>query len=558
MKPSDLGLPRHFTEYREGQLDAAIQLATSSKRFRFNEAPPGRGKSLINMTVGRLRASDGRTLILTGTKNLGAQMMADFADVGLTEALGMSNYRCVAADRHLSALARRNASCDEGPCRAGIKCEYKSDGGCHYYDARRRASEAEIVSTNYAYWMNLGRNAESAGALGVFDTLILDEAHTVPGWLTSFCTVRLDKDETKQLLGLDLPPINEGVAVWSEWAGHAHTITTAKLKEQRKLLESAPPDERKRAIRRILRLQDLERGLGELAGASRWRRSEGTRLNTRMPGLETDWAVERYETRTEHGVQFSPVWPHAYAEQYIFRGIPNVILTSGTMNEDLMKYLGIPKKDAVYSSMDSIFDPKRHPTFIIPVVRVDRNNGEGEKRLLVNAIDQIIASRPDRKGLIHARSYDRMADIIRLSKHKDKLISHSRGGASLSAGVAKFKKSSAPSVLISPAATEGVDLPYDDCRYVIIVKVPFLDGRSELIKARAKSDSGYLNYEAALAMVQQAGRGMRASDDACEVFILDAHMSWFADRARWPKWFKRTWQYVTRIPPPLRLEGAMR
>lgn len=556
MKPSDLNLPGSFTSYRDGQLETAIALSDSTKRFRLLSAPPGRGKSLINMTVARLRESDGRTLILTGTKSLQSQMVADFQAAGLAEVKGLSNYRCVAVDRHLQGFAPGGSTCDVGPCRAGVYCNYREEGGCLYYDAQAQAAEALVVVTNYAYWMALGRSGETSGLLGEFDTIILDECHTAPGWLTNFCSVSLDKDEINDLLGLSLPPINEGVAVWSEWAEHARSVAGSVLSASKTALENSAAlkgADRSRLVKRILRLRDIERGLGELAAAGRWKRGEGTRRETRMPGMHTDWVAEKYETRAERGVRFTPVWPHNYAEQYIYRGIPNVVLTSGTMTKDIMQYMGISPSKAEYTELDSSFDAARHPTYIIPKVRVDRNNGEGEKRQLVSAIDHIIGARMDRKGLIHARSYDRAKDIIRLSKHSSIMMSHSTGG--LPAAVGKFKKSDAPCVLVSPSATEGIDLPYDDCRYIIIVKVPFLDGRSELVKARSATDRNYVNYEAALAMVQMAGRGMRAEDDQMECFILDAHMEWFMERAKWPRWFMRTWKRVNSYPPPLRLEA---
>lgn len=556
MKPSDLGLPKHFGNYREGQLETAISLAGSSKRFKLLTAPPGRGKSLINMTIARLREDEGRTLILTGTKSLQSQMIADFQSAGLAEVKGLSNYRCVALDRQLKGLGASGSTCDVGPCRAGVFCNFKEEGGCLYYDAQAEAAQADIVVTNYAYWMSMSRTAsENGNVLGEFGTIILDECHSAPGWLTSFCTVRLDRDEINDLLRLELPPINEGVAVWAEWAEFAKGTAQKAAAAAKSALEQSiglKGADRGRLVKRLLRLKDIERGMGELAAAGRWKRGETTRKDIRMSGMYTDWVAEKYETRTERGVQFTPVWPHNYAEGLIYRNIPSVVLTSGTMTKDIMRYMGIPPSQAEYIELDSSFDPKRHPTFIIPRVRVDRSNGEGEKRQLAAAIDHIIAARPDRKGLIHARSYDRAKDIIRLSKYGSAMISHSTGG--VATAVAKFKKAEPPAVLVSPAATEGIDLPYDDCRYVIIVKVPFIDGRSELVKARSATDPNYVNYEAALAMVQMAGRGMRADDDMCEQFVLDAHFEWFCKRAKWPRWFMRTWKRMSTFPPPLVLE----
>jgi hypothetical protein len=61
-------------------------------------------------------------------------------------------------------------------------------------------------------------------------------------------------------------------------------------------------------------------------------------------------------------------------------------------------------------------------------------------------------------------------------------------------------------------------------------------------------DKRYPNHLAMQTLVQAVGRGMRAEDDACETFIVDAHAIWFlskhGDLA--PRWFRRA---VRRLEP---------
>ena len=64
-----------------------------------------------------------------------------------------------------------------------------------------------------------------------------------------------------------------------------------------------------------------------------------------------------------------------------------------------------------------------------------------------------------------------------------------------------------------------------------------------------------------LNLVQACGRGMRAEDDQCECFIVDAHFKWFVRKyAKFaPKWFLDAIKTVGIIPDPLlkmqQLEG---
>jgi ATP-dependent DNA helicase DinG len=126
-----------------------------------------------------------------------------------------------------------------------------------------------------------------------------------------------------------------------------------------------------------------------------------------------------------------------------------------------------------------------------------------------------------------------------------------------------FKRMRAPRVLVSPSMETGWDFPYDECRYQIIAKVPFVDTRSAVIRARHKSDKKYLNYVVALTLIQMVGRGMRASDDWCETLIIDDNIRWFWAAARefFPAWFRAAYKVHNRpdgsAPAPLDVTKAV-
>lgn len=532
MTPAELGLPRRFTEFRANQYENALAVATNDKRFTLMSSPTGSGKSLIYLAIAQLL--DARTLILTGTKGLQQQLTADFASIGLKDIRGQNNYPCIALAPGGALLdyGRAGAGCDEGPCHIGLQCSLKPsrdgsswDDGCTYYDAVARCADARLVITNYSYWLTAGRFADP-DALGVFDLLILDEAHSAPDHLAEFCAVALDATEVHALLKRDLPPLNEGVEVWVQWARDALADAKQLFMEARQALISAGGD-KKANTRRMKRLQDLTHRLRDLAGAHEWRRGEPAAPDVAIPGMQTDWIAEK----TDDGALFSPVWAHAYAEEYLFRGIPKVVLTSATLQRAVARYLGIDDAVMDYSEFASAFDPRRRPLIYIPTTTVDRNMTEGQVRIWVNRIDGIIDGRLDRKGIIHTRSYDRALLIMQRSRHRNILISHDR--RSTKDAIERFKRASAPHVLVSPSVEEGYDFPGDQARYQILAKVPFVDSRSLILQARQKSDKTYLNYLTALSIIQQVGRGMRAADDHCEcvspeTLILTSDLRWVA------------------------------
>lgn len=554
MLPSDLGFDSTlFATYREQQLDAAIQL-TSEHRFSMLSAPTGAGKSLIYMTAAQLLGA--RALVLVSTKGLQEQLSQDFESLRLADVRGLSNYRCVAIDRSLRGFGRRGAMCDEGPCRAGVYCSLKFDGGCLYYDAQANARAAQIVVTNYSYWMTLGQYSDPA-TLGQFDLLILDEAHAAADLLSGFCAVSLYRDEIDRLLGLSLPALSDGLAAWVDWACGALTVVAHRSAVQQERLRTATENrDRTDAIKTLLRLMDIGRGLERLTGAGQWRDSDGGVRDAVMPGREIQWVSESVASTDSRGpcVRFTPVWPHAYAEPVLFRGVKKVLLLSATLTRDTAKYLGIPSEQMDYRELRSTFDPRRCPLIYVPTTRVDRSMNEGAKRLWVNQIDRVIAGRLDRKGIIHSRSYARAAEIIARSKYAHLMMSHTT--ATLQQTVASFKAAKAPAILVSPSVETGFDFPLDECRYQILAKVPFADGRSPLIKARAHSDKTYLNHIAAITLIQQCGRGMRSKHDASETFIFDDHFQWFRRAATFPRWFRDSWRTQSVVPPALDIRNG--
>lgn len=545
LTPIDIGLPEKFVSFRPGQDTTAIDLATSDYRFSKLRAPTGSGKSVTYMSMAMLMGA--RTLILVGTKGLQSQLIHDFKEIGATDMRGQSNYRCVALDEHLVGYGRPGSGCNEGPCHVGVFCNLKDEGGCLYYAAQDEAKAAEIVVSNYAYWMTLGRHQDPY-VIGEFDLIIMDEAHTAPEWLAGFCTVSLDRREIKDLLGLDLPPLNEGVEIWSAWARQAVAAARQEFEDTREGMETS----KQATTKRLLRLKEISRDLGELAKSRHWKASETPQKDARMPGLQTDWVGEQ----TKRGIKFSPVWAHAYAEPYLFRGASRIVLCSATLSESTGKYLGIHPDEYDIHTLGKGFEPSRRPFYYIPTVRVDRKMVEGETRMWVGKMDRIIGARGDRKGIIHTRSYARAEEIMARSKHSDRMITHT--WQNLRDVVKQFKASPEPLILLSPSLEEGFDFPGDECRFQIIAKVPFLDNRSPVTKARAQSDKGYLNHMTALAVTQMAGRGMRSATDWCETFIVDDHWGWFSKAAQseFPQWFRNAWRRVRRsasLPDPMPL-----
>jgi Rad3-related DNA helicase len=76
-------------------------------------------------------------------------------------------------------------------------------------------------------------------------------------------------------------------------------------------------------------------------------------------------------------------------------------------------------------------------------------------------------------------------------------------------------------VLIGPTLVEGVDLPDDLCRFIIIVKMPYPNIASKVVKAKMNLFPLWYSSATSNLVIQNIGRGVRNEHDWCTTFILD-------------------------------------
>lgn len=532
MSPADLRLPAKFTRYYPGQERTILDLACSDKRFSLLCAPTGAGKSLIYMSLGRM--TGGRTLILVSTKALQAQLMRDFGAPPTNLSLRATpNIKSPASRDTLYSISGHSAY----PCGAaefddigdmtGFECVDRD--ACAYRAAVDESLTHSAVVTNYAHWCNL--IASDPLRLGDFDLLVIDEAHLVPELLAGYISVRLSRASTYALLGIELIEVSRDpkrptpMTEFCAWAARAANIARNRYAELRHR-EKTSTDAR----RAMMRVAKLGANLQRAAAA----------LHDGVP-----WVAER----SSSGVSFTPVWSHPYSESWLFRGIKRALLCSATLPAASKSYFGITRPNiSDYREMPSSFPAANRPIIWVPTTRVQYDMGELRTRKWVRRIDEIVGDRLDRKGLIHARSYARAEEIKARSKYGHVMLIHDR--TSTQRVVDRFKRSEPPCVLVSPSVEEGIDFPYDLCRYQILCKIPFLDTRDTLTKSRVDSDKKYSNYVTSQTIMQTAGRIVRAPDDYGETLVIDDHWEWFRWAGVFQQYFRDAWRVETHVPKP--------
>lgn len=512
LTPSDLGLPPKFVRFRTEmkQEETIERLSISDHRNVILSAVPGSGKSPTYISSSIIRSD--RTLILVPTKALQSQLYNDFSTIGLFAISGHSNYPCSVSEYD-----------DSGDL---LDSHCRSRGNCNYWDRDVIAARnSRFVVTNYAHWIVMSK-MEDGLRLGEFDAVVMDEAHKAHEELVKQLTIRLSRRRVHQLLEVDMPPADSPITKWVLWARETRELAADRYRRRKKGLDDSPDNRR--------HFNDLIRLGKDLARLSKVSKSE-------------EWVVER----TTKGVQLTPLWGRSYAEQYLFRGVKRIVLSSGTITRDDAIELGCDPSDIDMIEVDSAYSRNRRPFYYIPTTPVDHRMSIGQKKLLVNRIDQFIEPRIGlHKGLIHSRSYDYRDDIMRLSEWGEFMMSHEKGETEL--GVKNFFSSEAPSLIVSPTITEGFDFFGDRARFQIIWKVPFLVRTDPITDARCKSDKLYATRVISRTILQIALRIIRSSEDWGETAIFDTHFGHFRRLGVFPNWFRSAWKECRSLPEPIK------
>jgi Rad3-related DNA helicase len=91
-------------------------------------------------------------------------------------------------------------------------------------------------------------------------------------------------------------------------------------------------------------------------------------------------------------------------------------------------------------------------------------------------------------------------------------------------------------ILIGPTLVEGIDLPGDHCRFIVILKVPYPIIVDDYVKRKMELFPLWYNSTTSNTIIQGIGRGNRYTDDYCTTYILDACFSslYAATRSQYP------------------------
>lgn len=528
MKPTSLGLPSKFTEFRsypgfsQWDLCKKTALAFRNHRFVLWHIPPGAGKTVMAMTVQKLlpASSPGvepRMLYLTPSRGLQDQLDNEFDTVSVVK--GRSNYYC----------PEFRGGCDL-PALADSRCSIEYPGNnqisrCPYRVAIADANQALTPCPNYAMWLSLAKYGDP-DALGPVDLLVCDEAHAILDTLTEFASLQLDPEFWRHHLSSALPRYKSSIE-WAQWARTTGAGSVSKLVLS--IDGRTPPKLR-------AKIKTLENAVQTLA---------------RLTENECDnWIVDLRDSV----VKVSPLWPGSLTESLLFRGIDRVLLCSGTLTPDILSDLGIERADSHFIEVGSTCPPVNRPVIYLnshPEIKVEHSMTAGEKRAIVRKIDAITEIWQDYPALVLPTSYEWRDLIMNETKYPDLYITHDKG--KVRDAIAFYYQrcaSRSSGILLSPALWEGYDFP--DAMWAVFPKIPFIP-KNPLLDARKKSRKGFANKLIAAKLLQGSMRHIRSHTAKGVTFLLDWHWTHFQNSAFFPKYYRAAWKSRDTILTPKEL-----
>ena len=496
-----------FERPREGQLEIISDIKEAIEngyKYIILEAGTGTGKSAVATTLARMYES---AYILTMTKQLQAQYNIEF---GFPLVKGRGNFFCLQDDL--------DSTCDIGTCKTTPSskkffCKYgvaknptlgaaeafedsfggalffQSDEHCQYWQQKANSINSAITLMNYDYAileLNYVRH------FGMRNLLILDEAHNI---------------ENKLMRSMELNLYNKSLEKDIKKAISPHTLANSDYKDWIMEIDAI------HGHYRDIDIKDLPKNKAERI------HSTAARLKQLKENLEKEprnWVIDP----NKDGVSFKPLRVHNYAKDYLFKHGEVCLFLSATILSHKMfsKWLGLNPNEVFHVKVDSPFPPSKRPIELKLAGKMSANRIKHTAPETIPILNKILKRHKDDKGLIHTNSY-RCQNYIVKNILNSRIISHT--SANRERVLQFFEESEEPLVLVSPSMSEGVDLPYDKCRFQVIYKVPFPYLGDKQVNLRRKRDQRWYAYKTVMTLMQAYGRGMRAEDDSCSTYILD-------------------------------------
>ena len=171
----------------------------------------------------------------------------------------------------------------------------------------------------------------------------------------------------------------------------------------------------------------------------------------------------------------------------------------------------------------STFDFTESPVFFFNRFKMTFRERENSYLHLRSVIYSICKTKfANQKGMIQTGSYEFARRLYNDAPEDIKARMLMYNGSREKVTVVRLHQMSSDTILVGPTLNTGIDLPGDDCRFIVILKVPYPTLTDKLVHERNKLYPLWYNSHTSNEIIQGIGRGVRYNGDWCVTYILDA------------------------------------
>lgn len=513
----------------EGVLDAYAR----GKKAAIVIAPTGSGKSVLAQTI---TTAFNSAYILTPTKILQDQYFKDFGGLtGQAMLKGKATYNCaVMEEEGENGVSVQNMWCQNGTSSARKQTKLCKDANkCHYYNALKAATQSPVTLMNfmgYLVWMMVSERMDEPYFLKR-DLHVVDEAHNIDSVVRDFLGFEMKWERLKKMffwvdgsLFKRIPNDNEADVL--SFLQDLNRINTEHLNSLQMRAGATNRDEL------ILMCEESE----ETNKAVRSHFSMEQKLSRLFTIIE-DVNANGYgvgvlrNDKTEEGddgvkIIAKPLYVGGYVKRQV-HGERHSLFLSATLPgaETWANEVGLKSGEFEVFEMQSTFPAEHRKVFCMPVGRINQRTKDDLLKPVCDKIHEILSDGPNNKGIIHTPSYDwsykirdELAGDMLISK---RLLVATRKNFKTADVLALHAKSESPTVIMSPAMREGVDLKDELSRIQIVVKAPFANLQDPCVRKKTELNNKWYHMNALMSFMQQVGRSIRGPEDWAHTYVLD-------------------------------------
>lgn len=536
------------------------------------EAPTGSGKSIICIVAAGVLSEyyRMRSYILCSDLYLWQQYYDFITKAGLSNfgyLKGQTgNYNCIVnyedmrnADCRMRNLGWKTLMDREKAAKVGYRCAEK----CEYVLARKKAIQSEVCLMTYQlflYMLNVIGDADTG-----FDgreVIFCDECHNIPDIVQNKYTPTVKEEDFKYLQALyefgkkELE--RQSVADTNKFTIYEQFSTVQEMMSALKSMFTDMCKQDASAMDNIVSMKvyynifDAFKNIADLLEGRIARRKECGNSSaedvkiykncshyrnecchwgdflTAVSEAGSNYLIKQVEYDNDHipTVIYNCVKEDYMVSHYLLKHTPHRVMMSATVGgktafEENIGIKYTTTKTSKMSRVPSTFDFSKSPIRVFTKYKMTYEKKDYSFEQLKPLIYKLIHKFDGQKGIIQTGSYKNAKELYYTAPEEIKKRLLIYNDSKEKNTMLRKHKASKDTIIIGPSLAEGIDLPDDLCRFIIILKVPYPTLTSKLVKAKMKLFPNWYASTTSNIIIQGIGRGNRNKTDYCSTFILD-------------------------------------